>query len=100
MSETTSIPSENWGVHIRHCCLKHGCKYSDPECPVELGLAKQDYGCEVGHVLDEDCFDHDPKFEHIDNKIVLEAYSDGTVIEQYNDQERNYWSQKQGYCAK
>lgn len=25
------------GVHDKHCCKKHGCKYFDPECPVEFG---------------------------------------------------------------
>lgn len=45
-SATTSIPQENWGVHRTHCCFEHGCKYGDKDCPVELGLIKQDYKCE------------------------------------------------------
>ena len=45
-STTTSIPQENWGVHRTHCCFEHGCKYGDKDCPVELGLIKQDYKCE------------------------------------------------------
>lgn len=49
-SETTRIPSEYWGVHRTHCCFEHGCKYGDKDCPVELGLIKQDYPCEeCGH---------------------------------------------------
>lgn len=28
-------------VHTEHCCLKHGCKYRDENCPVALGLKKQ-----------------------------------------------------------
>lgn len=28
---------ENWGVHISHCCILHGCKYGDRDCPVKLG---------------------------------------------------------------
>lgn len=24
-------------VHDSHCCPKHGCKYGDSDCPVELG---------------------------------------------------------------
>jgi hypothetical protein len=45
MGETT-IPKENWGVHIHHCCEKHGCKYGDIDCPVTLNLVKQKYPCE------------------------------------------------------
>lgn len=36
----------NIGVHITHCCIKHGCKYNDPGCPIVLGLVKQEYQCE------------------------------------------------------
>lgn len=43
----TSIPEEEWGVHRTHCCFKHGCKYGDNDCPVVLGIIKQDYECEI-----------------------------------------------------
>lgn len=33
-------------VHAAHCCIWHGCKYGDPDCPVEKGLIKQEYICE------------------------------------------------------
>jgi len=33
-------------VHITHCCQKCGCKYFDPDCPVELGLAPPEFPCE------------------------------------------------------
>lgn len=36
----------NWKVHAAHCCKWHGCKYGDYNCPVELGLVKQEYLCE------------------------------------------------------
>ncbi len=36
----------NMNVHITHCCKWHGCKYGDPDCPVVLGLARQEYICE------------------------------------------------------
>lgn len=42
----TTIPKENWGVHLEHCCFEHGCKYRDDDCPVELGLAEQRYKCQ------------------------------------------------------
>jgi len=45
----TTIPKENWGVHERHCCKEHGCKYGTIDCPVTLGLVKQEYPCEDCH---------------------------------------------------
>jgi hypothetical protein len=42
----TTIQVEDWGVHITHCCSKHGCKYGDIDCPVAIELAKQTYPCE------------------------------------------------------
>ena len=53
-SATTTIPQERWGVHRTHCCVDHGCKYNYKDCPVELGLLKQDYPCEMCN--DEDDF--------------------------------------------
>lgn len=34
------------GVHVTHCCLEHGCKYAEKDCPVESGIVKQKYPCE------------------------------------------------------
>ena len=43
------IQVDKTGVHVTHCCLKHGCKYGsmtkDP-CPVSSGELKQEYRCE------------------------------------------------------
>lgn len=46
MLNKTTIPKENWGVHITHCCSDHGCKYGDIDCPVAIDLVKQKYKCE------------------------------------------------------
>lgn len=35
----------NVGVHVGHCCLKHGCKYSSEDCPVVLRTADADGTC-------------------------------------------------------
>jgi hypothetical protein len=35
------------GVHTSHCCLQHGCKYGDDDCPVASGGHKQEYPCET-----------------------------------------------------
>ena len=45
----TTIPNDDWGVHETHCCLEHGCKYGDKDCPVALDLIKQRYFCESCH---------------------------------------------------
>lgn len=36
----------NIGPHVTHCCVIHGCKYRDDDCPVVLGIAEQDGPCE------------------------------------------------------
>lgn len=37
----------NIGVHTSHCCKHHGCKYGEDEtCPVVLGDAEGNAGCE------------------------------------------------------
>ena len=40
--------------HGSHCCKKHGCKYGDDECPVVLGIIKQEYRqecCDISDIL-------------------------------------------------
>lgn len=32
--------------HASHCCIIHGCKYMEKDCPVVLGKVKQDFLCE------------------------------------------------------
>ena len=34
------------GVHIEHCCVRHGCKYGDDACPVVFGPEVQEFPCE------------------------------------------------------
>jgi len=33
----------NYGVHMSHCCNRHGCKYSDADCPVVFGIVTAKY---------------------------------------------------------
>ena len=40
------MDKSKYGVHRTHCCIKHGCKYGDKDCPVVSGEIKQDYTCE------------------------------------------------------
>lgn len=34
------------GTHESHCCVLHGCKYGNDNCPVVKRTHKQDYMCE------------------------------------------------------
>jgi hypothetical protein len=36
----------NKDVHTEHCCVHHGCKYSDADCTVAKGTKSQSYPCE------------------------------------------------------
>ncbi|MDD4779179.1 MAG: hypothetical protein PHT02_01055 [Tissierellia bacterium] len=40
------MDKNQYGVHRTHCCVKHGCKYGDKDCPVVKGEIRQDYTCE------------------------------------------------------
>lgn len=41
------IDLDKVGVHTRHCCIVHGCKYGEYDtCPVCIGYAKQEHLCE------------------------------------------------------
>lgn len=33
-------------VHTEHCCIKHGCKYRDEDCPVANGQKPASFDCE------------------------------------------------------
>lgn len=43
--------------HIEKCCVDHGCKYADPNCPVALGTHKPKGGCEMCGLESEGYFD-------------------------------------------
>jgi hypothetical protein len=46
-------------VHTSHCCVVHGCKYSDPHCTVvENNLPIT--GCERCGLEEEGYYDHEP----------------------------------------
>lgn len=41
-----TVRPDNWGVHRTHCCVYHGCKYGDEDCPVATKKITQWYPCE------------------------------------------------------
>lgn len=49
---STSIPEIKWGIHIKSCCVQHGCSFGYSDCPVELGLVEQKNLCEWCSVLE------------------------------------------------
>lgn len=40
------LPVDRVGTHVTHCCVIHGCKYGNPDCPVVLGDEDQEFLCE------------------------------------------------------
>lgn len=45
--------AKNKCVHTEHCCIYHGCKYADDDCPVANKTEQQSYPC-------ESCCDYEP----------------------------------------
>lgn len=52
------------GVHATHCCVEHGCKYCDEDCPVVTRQIKQEYPC-------EDCSRGFPVERRLDEFVAL-----------------------------
>lgn len=69
------VNKDKWGVHRTHCCKKHGCKYGDKDCPVELGLIVQDYPCMDGDDINDPCFEDtiDFQMKYDEYRKVLEG---------------------------
>lgn len=75
------MDKSKWGVHIAHCCVLHGCKYGDSDCPVKNSLVQAEYVCEECQELEleydyfnVDCKDGD-KLKNLNMKQVLELLS-------------------------
>lgn len=56
------VDKSKWGVHRTHCCKKHGCKYGNDDCPVELSIIEQDYPC-MDNNINDPCFDETIDFQ-------------------------------------
>ena len=71
------------GVHQSHCCWKHGCKYGDDDCPVELGTVKQDHLCEYceNDVMEKGSGIYG--FQHATSRTI-------TIVTAYTDEEAYY----------
>ena len=42
-----TMKNNNNRVCETHCCILHGCKYGDDDCPVCLGIIKQKFLCDL-----------------------------------------------------
>ena len=91
------MKNEYYGVHQAHCCIKHGCKYGEKDCPVVLGLTIQQYPCEdcgeaehknginyVKKIIENAINKHninlplnDPNIESLVSYVLLIGYNDG-----------------------
>lgn len=67
------MDKSKYGVHQTHCCIIHGCKYGDEDCPVESGEIEQDYDC-------EDCDDHYGDFFLADSQFFGKTKEGKRVI--------------------
>jgi hypothetical protein len=46
----------NVGTHREHCCIRHGCKYGNEDCPVALGEEPMSYlQCQLGAEMNRTC---------------------------------------------
>jgi hypothetical protein len=67
--EKKMMEVDHIGVHRTHCCVLHGCKYGDKDCPVANEVIKQDYLC-------EDCLPYfNPEVKHEVNVSETEYIS-------------------------
>ena len=53
------MDKSKWGVHERHCCPIHGCKYGDNECPVSTYKISAESMCEDCQDMWADYDDYD-----------------------------------------
>lgn len=49
IDEIVFLPTNKKCVHTEHCCIIHGCKYSERDCVVENGIMAQSFPCELCH---------------------------------------------------
>ena len=57
----------NASVHITHCCVLHGCKFGDEDCPVVLRKVKQEFLCEN---CEDDYLSEIPNPDHPDYDVL------------------------------
>jgi len=89
------FPEINYGVHQTHCCVFHGCKYGDEDCPVVTKIEDQLYLCEECYTLNQE----DNRYgiyKHFKGKMyeLYDIVMDSTSMEKvavYRDSDGNKW---------
>lgn len=76
------MEKEKYGVHRSHCCVIHGCKYGDRDCPVVSGEIAQEGPCDVCQVGDDTTSMEDNLIKAL--KGLLKSFIDGTHYETIN----------------
>jgi hypothetical protein len=62
-------PESEMDVHTEHCCVYHGCKYRDDDCPVVRQTKKQSLPCESCY-YDSEGYDQGAVYDTKSFKIV------------------------------
>jgi len=69
-------------VHTEHCCIHHGCKYNDDDCPVETGQLPQSYPCEL---CETRIFKVEQALEDFVRDFESDFVLDGKIVDNPND---------------
>jgi len=75
---------EKWCVHSEHCCINHGCKYGDDDCPVWRGFKRQSYPCESCW-MDAEYSDKRPSIPVVTEKTIKRRQSAMTFAQMLDD---------------
>ncbi len=71
---------EGVGVHVEHCCAKHGCKYGEKRCPVVIGEVKAAGPCEECENEPKDKPVKTPKFKNGDTIFYMGVHNEQGVV--------------------
>lgn len=87
---------EKWPVHITHCCVHHGCKYGNEDCPVVLKKVSQQYACETCSMVKENInhFKESKQGKEMLNRLESHGSS---IHDDWQDEEYNWKKSKQLY---
>lgn len=75
------------GVHETHCCVLHGCKYGNDDCPVVNGQIKQTYQCEGCRFDLEEIRYHILSTSHLDVPAIADELKSRLIEEGANEDE-------------
>ena len=74
-------------IHSAHCCVMHGCKYGDEDCPVVSLNIEQSYPCEECY---EFACEYSGDFIVTAKDAVLGVPTNHTVLKSHAEKEKFY----------